>query len=463
MKKIVVVGGGYAGFYTAWKLEKRLKAHEAMLTIIDPRPYMTYQPFLPEVAAGSIEGRHAVVSLRRHLPRTKVITGSVTQIDHAHKRIVVRPDAGADFPVDYDIVVVTAGAITRTFPIPGVAENAIGLKHVEEALAIRDRLLTAFDHASLLPAGDERSRILSVTFAGGGFSGVEGFGELLSLATTLLADYPELTFNDLSFHLVEANNRILPEVTDRPGQWVVRSLEERGAHVHLGTQVVSAEDGNVVLSNGEEFPSDLIVWTTGNAANPTVAKHSDLPVDERGRVIVRADLRVGTDDTVIEDAWAAGDNAAVPDLASKTPGAQTVPNAQHAVRQGKLLAANISRSMHGKMPKNYIHHSLGAVATLGLGRGIFQYRRIVITGYPAWLMHRGYHVLAIPTWERKLRVLGVWISAIFGGRDIVSLSSSQSPREAFVSKGEPLAIDRRFSRPTLELPTTLELQTTLAS
>lgn len=452
MQKIVVVGGGYAGFYAAWKLEKRLRPGQAELTIIDPRPYMTYQPFLPEVAAGSIEARHAGISLRRHLPRTNVITGAATRIDHEHKSVSVRSEAGADFEVTYDIIVVTAGAITRTFPIPGVAENAIGLKHVEEAVAIRDRLLTAFDKASLLPPGPERARLLTVTFVGGGFSGVEGFGELLSLATTLLKVYPELSFSEIGFHLVEANNRILPEVTDRPGQWVVRSLERRGAHIHLGTQVVSADGGNVVLSTGEEFASDLIVWTTGNGANPTVARHSDLPVDERGLIRVRADLRVGADAAYVPDAWAAGDNAAVPDLASKIPGARAVPNAQNAVRQGKLLAANIAGSLRGEHPKDYVHHSLGVVATLGLGHGIFQYRGIVIKGFPAWVLHRGYHVLAIPTWERKFRVLGVWISAVFGGRDIVSLSSVQSPRAAFVSGGVPLPVDRRFSRPTAELP-----------
>jgi NADH dehydrogenase len=433
------VGGGYAGFYTAWKLEKKLRRGEAELTIIDPRPYMTYQPFLPEVVAGSIEARHSAISLRSHLRRTRIIAGRATMIDHANKTISVRPVAGPQFDVDYDIIVVTAGAVTRTLPIPGIAEHAIGMKHVEEAVAIRDRLLTSFDKASLLPPGPERACLLTVTFVGGGFSGVEGFAELLSVAGALLKSYPELSSSDLSFHLVEANMRILPEVTDQPGQWVVDSLRRRGAYVHLGSRVVSAEGGTVVLSTGEEFASDLIVWTAGNGANPTVAKHTDLPVDARGLIKVRADLRVGTDAAPVPDAWAAGDNAAVPDLASKIPDARTVPNAQHAVRQGKRLAANILASLRGVPTRDYVHHSLGVVATLGLGRGIFQYRGIVITGFPAWVMHRGYHVLAIPTWERKVRVLAVWISAVFAGRDVVSLAAVQTPRAAFVAAGDPHA------------------------
>src|SRR6185312_10805497 len=213
-RRILIVGGGYAGFYTAWKLEKRLSAAEAELTIVDPRPYMTYQPFLPEVSAGSIEARHAAISLRSHLRRTRIIAGSALAIDHSHHTVSVRPVEGDDFELSYDIIVVTAGAVTRTFPIPGIAEEAIGMKHVEEAVAIRDRLLTSFDRASVLPAGPERARLMTVTFVGGGFSGVEGFGELLSLATALLKSYPELRFAELNFHLVEASPRILPEVSD---------------------------------------------------------------------------------------------------------------------------------------------------------------------------------------------------------------------------------------------------------
>jgi NADH:ubiquinone reductase (H+-translocating) len=440
MRTILVVGGGYAGFYTAWKLEKKLRRGEARVIVVDPRPYMTYQPFLPEVLVGSVEERHAAVSLRRHLRRTTVIAGWVTAIDHAHKTATVRPAVGPAFSVGYNIVVVTAGAVTRKLAIPGVAEHAIGMKHVEEAVAIRDRLLTAFDQASALEPGPLRRRLLTVTFVGGGFSGVEGFGELLSLATALQKSYPELSPDELSFHLVEARDRILPEVSDRPGRWVVRSLEKRGARVHLNAELISARNGHVVLSTGAEFDSELIVWTVGNAANPMVRSHTDLPIDQSGMLVVRADLRVGTgtgpDAAPVPDAWGAGDDAAVPDLAAKRSGAATVPNAQNAVRQGKLLARNIVATLRGRKPKPYVHHSLATIATLGIGRGIFQYRGLVIKGFPAWLMHRGYHVLAVPTWERKIRVLAVWCTAALFGRDIVSLASVQHPRAAFLADSE---------------------------
>jgi NADH:ubiquinone reductase (H+-translocating) len=454
MRTILVAGGGYAGFYTAWKLEKKLRRDEARVVVVDPRPYMTYQPFLPEVLAGSVEARHAAVSLRRHLHRTRLIAGTVTAVQHAQRTATVRPAEGPEFTLGYDILVVTAGAVTRRLAVPGVAEQAIGMKHVEEAVAIRDRLLTAFDRASELEPGPQRQRLLTVTFAGGGFSGVEGFGELLSLATSMIGKYPELNPGELKFHLVEARDRILPEVSGGPGRWVVRSLERRGAHVHLNAQVVSALDGHVVLSTGEEFDSHLIVWTVGNDANPMVRNHTDLPVDEHGMLIVRADLRVGTDDEPVPDAWGAGDDAAVPDLAAGRPGAATVPNAQHAVRQGKLLAKNIVATLRGRRVKPYVHHSLGAVATLGLGRGIFQYRRIVIKGFPAWLMHRGYHVLAVPTWERKIRVLALWLTAAVSGRDIVSLAAVQDPRRAFVAAGQPAEPGPAEPLPSISMATT---------
>lgn len=437
MTKILVVGGGYAGFYTAWRLEKMLRRGEADLTVVDPRPYMTYQPFLPEVAAGSVEARHAAVSLRRHLKRTRIIAGMVTEIDHHRKTVLVRPGSGPDFPLGYDIIVVTAGAVTRKYPIPGADEQAIGLKHVEEAVAIRDQLLTSFDRASALPRGSERTRLLTVTFVGGGFAGVEGFGELLSLATALLKSYPELDPADLNFRLVEALPRILPEVSERTAAWVVRSLQKRGGRIHLNTRLESAVDGHLVLSTGEEFDSGLLVWTAGNAANPVVARHTDLPVDDRGLLQVRADLRVGTAELPVADAWGAGDDAAVPDLAA--PGAgRTVPNAQHAVRQGKHLAQNIVATLRGGSVTDYVHPNLGVVATLGLGKGVFQSGRIVVKGFPAWVMHRGYHLLAVPSWERKIRILAVWLPALFFGRDIVSLEALQNPRDAFVTGGAPL-------------------------
>ncbi|WP_091707285.1 NAD(P)/FAD-dependent oxidoreductase [Microbacterium sp. cf046] len=431
MPKILIVGGGYAGFYTAWKLEKHLRKGEAEVTIVDPLPYMTYQPFLPEVAAGSIEARHSVVALRRHLKKTKIVAAKVTGIRHADKVATITPIAGDPYELEYDQIVVTAGAVSRTFPIPGIADNAIGLKTIEEAVAIRDRLMSNFDKASVLPPGPDRDRLLTVVVIGGGFAGIEVFAELRNFASALVGRYPEVTFDDTHFHLIEAMSRIMPEVSLKTSEWVLRDLAKRGASVHLDTQVTGAVDGNVELSTGEVIPSDLIIWTAGVMANPTVVRGGDLPVEERGRIRTRADLRVGTEEEFVEGAWAAGDVSAVPDLTGGGVGGYCVPNAQHAVRQAKLLAKNLVAVLRGELPHEYFHKNLGAVAGLGLYNGVFQSGKIALKGFVAWVAHRGYHGLAMPSWERKFRVVWGWWNNFWLGRDLVNLQAVQDPRYVF--------------------------------
>ncbi|WP_424465093.1 NAD(P)/FAD-dependent oxidoreductase [Pseudoclavibacter helvolus] len=442
MTKILIVGGGYAGFYTAWQLEKQLNPGEAQVTVVDPLPYMTYQPFLPEVISGNIEPRHAVVSLRRHLKRSRVITAEVTKIDHAAKTATITPEIGDPYTVNYDIIVVTAGAVSRTFPIPGIADNAIGVKTVEEATWIRDTMIDNFNKASTMAPGPERTRLLTFVVVGGGFAGIESFAEMRSLATALLEDYPSLQFDDVHFHLIEAAGRIMPEVSEDTALWVIKNLAERGATVHLNTQVSSAVDGVVETSAGDKFPTDVIVWTAGVMAAPVVKSNSDLPVDERGRIRARADLRVEGDNGIVQDAWAAGDVSAVPDLSGGGVGGFCVPNAQHAVRQGKLMASNLVATLRGGTPKDYYHENMGAVAGLGIGVGAFQSGSFALTGVLAWLAHRGYHDLAIPTVERKIRVLTGWINNFVLGRDFVSISARETPRaafERFASRPRPTA------------------------
>jgi NADH dehydrogenase len=430
VSKILIVGGGYAGFYTAKKLEKHLRPGEAEVTMVDPLPYMTYLPFLPEVAAGSIEPRHAVTSHRRHLTKTNLVTGKVTKIDHAAKIATITPVVGEAYEYAYDQIVVTAGSVSRTFPIPGVADEAIGLKSIEEAVAVRDRLLDNFDKAAVLPAGPERDRLLTVVVVGGGFAGIETFAELRSLASSLLKGYPQLTIDDTHFHLIEAMGRIMPEVSLPTSHWVLKNLAQREATVHLDTQLQSAVDGVIQLSTGESFESDLIIWTAGVMASPSL-RNSDLPIEERGRLRVQADLRVVDDEGVVEGAWGAGDNSAVPDLTGGGVGGFCVPNAQHAVRQAKRLAKNLVAVLRGESTVEYKHKNLGAVAGLGIGVGVFQSGKIAVKGFPAWVMHRGYHGLAIPMWERKIRVFGGWFWNLVLGRDNVALSKREAPREFF--------------------------------
>lgn len=431
MPKILIVGGGYAGFYTAKKLEKWLGRNEAQVTLVDPLPYLTYQPFLPEVAAGSIEPRHAVVSHRRHLKRTRVITAKVTYVNHAEKTATITPEVGEPWQESYDIIVMTAGAVSRTFPIPGVADNAIGLKNIEEAIAVRDKIIKNFEVAASLPEGSpEKKRLLTFVVVGGGFAGIEAFAEMRSLASSLVRQFPTISFEETHFHLIEAMGRIMPEVSLETSKWVIKSLDQRGAKIHLDTQLSSAVDGKIELSTGETFEADTIVWTAGVMANPMI-RNTDLPIEERGRLRANASLQIVGDEGPIADAWTAGDVAAVPDLTGAGVGGFCVPNAQHAVRQAKLLAKNIVASLRGESPKEYFHKSLGAVAGLGLYNGVYQWRKLSIKGLIAWFMHRGYHGLAIPMWERKIRVFGNWIMNFLLRRDMVQLSTRVTPRAAF--------------------------------
>lgn len=430
MPRILIVGGGYAGFYTAKKLEKYLRKNEAEVVMVDPLPYMTYQPFLPEVAAGSIEPRHAVVSHRRHLKTTRVITGKVSHLSHQSKKATIEVPGLAPYELKYDHVVVTAGAVSRTFPIPGVADLAIGMKTIEEAVEVRNRILTNFDKAANLPAGKEKQRLLTFVVVGGGFAGIEAFAEMRSLATYLLRYYPTISFDEVSFHLVEAMGRIMPEVSLETSQWVLKNLADRNAKVHLDTQLQSAEGGVLQLSTGESFESDLIVWTAGVMANPMV-RNTDLPLDDRGRITAHPSLRVVNGEELVDGAWTAGDVSAVPDLSGDGVAGFCVPNAQHAVRQGKLMARNLVATLRGEGIKDYFHKNMGAVAGLGIGVGVFQYRKLAIKGVVAWFMHRGYHGLAMPMWERKLRVFSGWVSNFLLRRDVVSLAATKEPRLAF--------------------------------
>lgn len=431
MPKILIVGGGYAGFYTAKRLEKFLNKGEAEVTLVDPLPYMTYQPFLPEIAAGSIEARQAVVSHRRHLRRTNVILGKVAKVEHARKTATIEVAGLEPYEFEYDHIVMTAGAVSRTFPIPGVADVCIGLKTIEEAVEIRNRILGHFDRAANLPAGPERDRLLTFVVVGGGFAGIEVFAEMRSFASYLLRYYPNLTIDDTKFHLIEAMGRIMPEVSLETSLWVIKNLDQRAAKIHLNTQLASAVGGKVELSTGETFESDCIVWTAGVMANPMI-RNTDLPIEERGRINTRADLRVKLDeDGFVEGAWAAGDVAAVPDLSGGGVGGYCVPNAQHAVRQAKLLAKNIVATLRGEGVRDYFHKNKGAVAGLGIGVGVYQWNKLAIKGLIAWFMHRGYHGLAIPMWERKIRVFSGWVWNFFLRREIVSLEALREPRKSF--------------------------------
>ncbi|HEY3000933.1 MAG TPA: NAD(P)/FAD-dependent oxidoreductase [Kribbellaceae bacterium] len=423
---VLIVGGGYVGMYTAYGLRRAARSGRIRVTVVDPRSVMTYQPFLPEAAAGSVEPRHVVVPLRKVLKGCRVVTGRVSGIDHSRKVATVTPEEGPDYELAYDQIVVALGSVARTLPIPGLAEEAIGFKQVEEAIALRNKVLDRLDVASSQPDEALRRSALTFVFVGGGYAGVEAFAELEDMARYATRYYDNVTPDDMRWVLVEATGRILPEVGEDLGRYTVRQLQKRNLDIRLNTRLVSCEKGHVVLSDGEEFDADTIVWTAGVKANPALAQ-TDLPLDDKGRVLCHADLRV----VDRPGAWSAGDNAAVPDLSSKEPGALCSPSAQHAVRQAARLAKNILRVVDGKEPKNYEHKHVGSVASLGLHKGVAQLFGVKVKGWPAWFLHRTYHVSRVPTFNRKARVVLDWTLALFFRREVVSMGALQHPTDEF--------------------------------
>ncbi|MDP9395246.1 MAG: NAD(P)/FAD-dependent oxidoreductase [Actinomycetota bacterium] len=423
--RILIVGGGYVGMYTALRLQKRLRRGEAHVVVVDPRSYMTYQPFLPEAAGGSLEPRHVVVPLRRLLRRCEVLTGRVESIDMAQQKARVRPHEGAPYSVPFDHVVVAPGSVSRTLPIPGLAENGTGFKWVEEAIYLRNHVIDQLDIAESTGDAEAIRRALTFVFVGAGYAGVEAFAELEDMARDACRYYESVSPEDMRWVLVEATGRILPEVGEDMGRYTLEQLRRRGMDVRLETRLESAVDGVVRLSDGTELPTNTLVWTAGVKAHP-VLQETGLPLDSRGNLKATAHLQVDG----VPNAWTAGDCAAVPDL-TKAPGAFCGPSAQHAVRQARRLGDNLVATLRGEPTRPYKHRYAGSVASLGLHKGVAQVYGVKLRGWPAWFMHRTYHMSRVPTINRKVRVVADWSLGLFFRREIVNLGSLAQPREQF--------------------------------
>ncbi|XLE08553.1 NAD(P)/FAD-dependent oxidoreductase [Streptomyces sp. Pv4-95] len=438
--RILVVGGGYVGMYTALRLQSKLKQElrqgTVEVVVVDPEPYMTYQPFLPEAAAGSISPRHVVVPLRRVLPQCRVVIGEVTAIDHSERTATITTLAAEEtgdgaVVVGYDELVLAPGSVSRTLPVPGLAEVGIGFKTVEEAIGLRNHVLEQLDIASSTRDPAVRDAALTFVFVGGGYAGVEALAELEDMARYAARYYHNIKPEDMKWILVEATGKILPEVGPEMGRYAVRELRGRNIDVRLDTRLDSCENRVAVLSDGSRFPNRTLVWTAGVKPHPILAA-TKLPLTPRGRLQCTAALQVDG----VEHAWSAGDAAAVPDLTAEPAGPgeprpECAPNAQHAVRQAKVLAENVAAAVRGGPIVDYAHKYSGSVASLGLHKGVAHVYGRKLKGYPAWFMHRAYHLSRVPTFNRKARVLAEWTLAGLFKREIVSLGSLENPRAEF--------------------------------
>ena len=339
VRRVVIIGAGFAGSYVA----RLLGRHRGDLdvTLVDPHNFMLYTPLLPEAASGTVEPRHVVVPVRVMCPHARLMLGRVGAVDLEQHLVTVQRPEGGEATVGYDTLVVALGAVSRTAPIPGLLEHAIGFKSVAEAIQLRNQILEQLELAATAPDEAERRRRLTFVFVGGGYAGVEAIAELEDLCRDASRYYPELRDVPRRWLLVDLAPRILPELGGNLAPYATRQLERRGFELHLGTGVSSVDEHGVELSDGTVVPTATLVWTAGVRPNPLAAQLG-LPVDERGRVPVDEHLRVAG----LEGIWALGDVAAVPNAA--TPGRTDPPTCQHALRQARRLARNLAAEARGR-------------------------------------------------------------------------------------------------------------------
>ncbi|MGN6742771.1 MAG: NAD(P)/FAD-dependent oxidoreductase [Amnibacterium sp.] len=428
--KILVLGGGYVGLYVTWTLEKHTEV-DLDITVVEPRAYMTYQPLLPEVAGGHVEPRNVTVDLRQAFSHAKVVRGSVTGLDSRRRFATVRTIDGDEQRLDYDHVVIGMGAVTRVFPTPGLAERGIGFKTIEEAVATRNQVLENVARAAATTDPVERRKNLTFVFVGGGYTGVEALSELSDLSKKAIAAQPALRGEEPRWVLIEALDRVAPEVGPELSQWTLQELRNRGIDVKLKTTLKSCEDDVAELSDGESFPFGMIVWTAGVKPNP-VLDATDLPRGPKGHVNANERLQVVREDgSWVRGAWAAGDIAQIPDTTKQQQPAYCPPNAQNALRQAVLLGESIPKAIRRRRPRPYVHYSLGTVASYGVLHGAANIHGLLLKDTLAWLVHRGYHLLAMPTFDRKVRILSGWVADAIGRTDLTPTDDLEDPRHDF--------------------------------
>jgi NADH dehydrogenase len=405
----LVIGGGFAGAYVAKLLGKR------GATIVSRENFMLYTPILPEAASGTLEPRHVVVPIRQMCRRSELLLGRATTVDTAARTVTVEAD-DTTFDIRYENLVLALGAISRTLPIPGLADHGIGFKNLADAIHLRNHVLQELERA-VARADLNRSvaENLTYVFVGAGYAGVEALAELSDMVRDALRYYPSLRGLPTRWVLVDAAPKILPEIPRRLGEYAARLLARRGVDIRVSTTLESVEAHAATLSDGERIPTNTLVWTAGVRANPRLGEWG-MPLDERGRVIVDETLREQGHDRV----WSLGDCARVPNLA--TPGEFDPPTCQHALRQARRLARNLTGP-----PRPYRYRMLGQVATLGRHRGIADVFGFPFRGFIGWWITRTYHLYQLPTVTRKLRVVVDWTVGLFFRRDIAELGQLGHP------------------------------------
>jgi NADH dehydrogenase len=413
---VLIIGGGFGGAYAARELEQRLRQQQARVLLVAPDNFLLFSPLLPEAASGTIEPRHAVIPLREFLRRTEVVVGTIDALDVTARTAELVGDGGVRTRVSFRVVVIAPGSRPIVFPIPGLADNAVGFRDLADAIWLRNNVLAQLEAASAEPDPARRRARLTFTFIGGGYAGVEALTELESLARDALRMYPKLRADEMRWVLIEAQSTLLPGIAPALARYTERLMRKRGIEIYTESRLASCVDRLVTLDRDDVAPyhSETIVWTAGQRPSSFVADLG-LPVDERGRVVV---------DEYLAPAGAAatyviGDAASVPD----PDGGRAPATAQHALREGRVAGINAAADLGVGARRRFRYRNRGLAVTMGRWRGAAQVKRFRFTGPLAWWMGRSYHLLMIPGLSRKARVVADWTLSLVFPRDVAQLGS----------------------------------------
>lgn len=416
---VVIAGGGFAGATCSRRLESLLPPQSARLQLVNDVNFILYTPFLPEAAAGTLEPRHVVTPLRELLELTHLRLGAICAHDPVARTVTMRSHEGESTELRYDQLVVAVGSVSRTLPVPGLDRHAIGFKSLADAIWLRNHVVETLELANSSEDPAARERLLTYVFVGGGYAGLEALAELQDFASDAMRRYPRARTSGMRWILVEAADRVLPEIDRRLADYAVAELRGRGIEVRLSTTLEAVEADSATLSTGEAVPTRTVVWTAGVTPHPSLRRLS-LPLDARGRV--RVDERLAVEG--LDGVWAIGDCAAVPDPG----GGLAPPTAQHGIRQAKLVAANVAASLRGERPSRYSYSSRTAFVNLGRYKAVGRIGRLTFRGGFAWWLARSYHLSQIPGLFRKLRAAIDWTVSLAFARDVSEVGSIGHPR-----------------------------------
>jgi NADH dehydrogenase len=416
---VVIAGGGFAGAKVARRLERLLPSQSARLILVNDVNFQLYSPFLPEAAAGMLEPRHVVTPLREILHRTNLRLGALTAHDPGARTVELTTHDGSSEQIRYDQLALALGSVSRTVPVPGLAEHGIGFKSLADAIWLRNHVIETLELANDTEDAARQEQLLTYVFVGGGYAGLEALAELQDFAADAMERYPRARLHGMRWILIEASDRVLPEIDAKLADYAVNELRKRGIEIRLGTTLERAAADSVTLSTGETVPTRTMVWTAGVRAHPSLTRLS-VPLDDTGRVTVDQKLRVVGQEGV----WALGDCAAAPDPKRGL----APPTAQHAIRQAKVVASNVAGALGGTEPESYRYTSRTAFVNLGRHKAVGRLGPFTFSGFPAWWMARTYHLSQIPGASRKVHAALDWTVGLPFGRDLAEVGSIGHPR-----------------------------------